>query len=231
MRYLFAVAAFLLVELNALAGDGRFTIDLRQGDNLKVIFDAGLRPWRTPELESISCEVGPTNLTVILPTGETFDTSVEMASFRVFEGNVLSHADFIGKVVNLQDAATSTRKICAALKIPTEDFEKALANVGTWQNPGKSWCGTFEAGGVLCDVIFTPIHKSDRTDAEVNITIGWRRQTKFPLHSSLEPIQPPLGYENVSMKEPPLPRSEEQIPKHDADYYKKQILDRLHLGH
>jgi hypothetical protein len=72
----------------------RHVIDFSQSDNLKVWFDARLRPLRIPGLESADCDIDEALLTIRLPGGRGFDLDVQRASFSILEGNAIESARF-----------------------------------------------------------------------------------------------------------------------------------------
>ncbi|MBI1816018.1 MAG: hypothetical protein HYR72_13645 [Deltaproteobacteria bacterium] len=99
----------------------RRTIDLRQGNNLKIIFDAGLRPWRTRGLEDSSCGVFHEEpLTIVLPSGEQIEIDIERAHFTVLAGNALNAADFFGVTEPVSRAVERVRSICGAVGLSDE---------------------------------------------------------------------------------------------------------------
>src|SRR2546428_11109810 len=69
-----------------------YVLDFRKGDDLKVIYDSGLRPWRDGFDE---CTIGGSpelteDLFIILPTGETFAYSTYLAHLKVLQDNKLA---------------------------------------------------------------------------------------------------------------------------------------------
>ena len=184
------------------------TIDLRQGTNLKMIFDGGLRPYRLQGLESRCCVFGETSLTVILPHASPFEFKTDRASIDVLAGNEIDSIDLFGENTTVPEAVALTKQICKAWGIPPTGLDDAVAHLGAMPGDSEGWGTEFNQPGIRAWVTFKPLYYNplfyplNNVGAFVNagfILGDHPHGMKF----LTQPIQPPPGYESVSMNPPP----------------------------
>jgi hypothetical protein len=182
-------------------------IDLRQGDNLKMIFDGGLRPYRLQGLESNCCVFEKATLTVIVPNASPFTFKVDRASIQVLDGNEIASIDLFGLNTSVPEGVALTKTICGAWNVPTTGLDDAVAHLGTMPDFRKGWGMEFNQPKIRAQVTFNPLYYNplfylDNVGAHVNVTFDLGDHfhgVKFLTN----PIQPPPGYENISMNPPP----------------------------
>ncbi|MBI1817518.1 MAG: hypothetical protein HYR72_21290 [Deltaproteobacteria bacterium] len=180
------------------------TVDFSQSDNLKAVFDAGLRPWRLAGLEKRNCDLGEENLNITLPNGRQFAIDIVSASIRVLDGNALSSVALFGTTEPVPKAVQRVREICRAAGLSDKDLDRVANDLGTMPDPAKTWFqdGTVNAIGV--SVTFHPMYYfPDRVEAQVWVELQWRRPQES-VEFLKGPIQPPPGYEGVSMDSPTM---------------------------
>jgi hypothetical protein len=244
MRFGIALlAVFLSISAHVFAQGSSYTLDFQKGHNLKLVYDAGARPWK--ETNS-TCMVGGngmkdiTHWKIVLPTGESFDYASNMANFEVMEDFDVGRIDFSGvDDISIQDAAAMTKAICTSLNIPLTGLDEIVAGL----NPGakfnehpqiekNGWSQRVKVGGVDFFVAFVAHPFMDHTSAQVNITLQWPNYpaddptfSKGPLKHLISDLRPPPGYEGMSMAPPPRDPNQKGFPAHDLDYYKQKIDD------
>lgn len=182
-------------------------IDLRQGDNLKLIFDGGLRPYRLQGLESSCCVIDKASLTVIVPHASPFKFKVDRSSIQLLDGNEIASIDLFGLNTSVPEAVSLTRTICGAWNVPTTGLDDAVAHLGTMPDSGKGWGAQFFQPGIRSYVRFQPLYYNplfylNNIEGHVDVTFilgDYYNGMKF----LAGPIQPPPGYENISMAPPP----------------------------
>jgi hypothetical protein len=182
------------------------TIDLRQGDNLKMIFDGGLRPYRLQGLETSCCVLDKSTLTVILPNASPFALKVRGADIHLLDGNQIVSIDLFGLNTSVTEAVSLTKNICGAWNTAATGLDEAVANLGMPAS-GKGWGVEFNQPKIRAQVTmkplyYNPLFNSNNVGAYVNVSLilgDHFSGVKF----LKAPIQPPPGYENVSMNPPP----------------------------
>jgi hypothetical protein len=177
------------------------TIDFRQPANLKMVFDGGLRPYRLQGLENSCCVFDKATLTVILPNSSPFTLSVSSGNINVLAENEISSLDLFGLYTSVPEAVNLTKTICRAWRVSTTGLDQAAANLGTIPDFTKGWGQEVDLPAIRAQVIFRPIYYFDHVGGFVNVafTCGDHfNGVKF----LTKPIQPPPGYENISMDPP-----------------------------
>src|SRR5258708_738839 len=125
------MAACLALSLPALAqtaSPSQYTVDFSKSDNLKAVFDAGLRPWRYPG-ELGRCELGKENITVILSGNVNFPISIDFAQIHVLDQNQISEIDLTTDFIEFPQAARQIHNLCQAVGIPTKEFDAYVDSV------------------------------------------------------------------------------------------------------
>jgi hypothetical protein len=202
----------------AAAGPGQeHTLDLSQSDNLKAFFDAGLRPWRMPGLESDECVLMNENLQIILPGKLSFHLQTEMVTISVLVGNQLQHLDITCPSQPMSQAASDIRQICQDLQISTDGLDDFAAG-----KRGIAWGGIKTSGGIMVQVRLQSEPSLSGPAAMITAFIEWKIPNAT-MRFLTSPIQPPPGYENVSMDPPPRDPNRKQLPEHDTAYYQNQV--------
>jgi len=178
------------------------TIDLRRGNNLGMIFDAGLRPWRSRGAENRGLDMAQEeDLTIILPNETHFELEIARASFTVLVGNTLQEANLFGRSESVPGAVQRIRSICAATGFSDDGLDQIANSLGTLPDPNKTWFRSGLVNGVQVSITFFPIWLRDPLQAQVWVVIQWP-PFGAPMKFLTEPIQPPPGYEGVPMEAP-----------------------------
>ncbi len=198
------VIVVIAVTVRAVAAGGveRTAIDLRQGGDLKLLFDAGLRPKRIPGLERSKVQVGPVRLRIVLPDGRSFDIDIGRGEFGVIPGNLLYLAELFGVTEPVPQAIERARAICGSANISDLGLEEQASTLGPLPDSDKVWFRTGGNGGVRVSVTFHPVWSPNHVQAQVWVALQWSR-APGSIHSLDEPIQPPPGFEDVSMDPAP----------------------------
>src|SRR5277367_3689899 len=119
MRFFYAFSYWIAISVPVFAGtlakaDGPlYTLDFQKSHDLKEVYDAGLRPWK---VTGSTCMVGGdgmkdiTNWKIVLPNGQSFRYSSNMASFEIMEDDSIGRIDFSGvDDTPIPDAAEMTK--------------------------------------------------------------------------------------------------------------------------
>lgn len=210
------ILAFVLVVLglsvwmglrtvsSASNGEVNYKLDLRNGHNLKVVFDAGLRPKRNARIDNWLCEILNVPVDVILPGGGQFSMDVSVGFLSVLAGNEIRTIELAGRPEPLQDAVSRVREICRAAGIPSEGFERKLEHIGHRILGTETWAATAGDSEMRTSVSFLPISDlGGEHRAQVWVWLKWPKTGGEPMKFLSGPIQPPPGYEDVSMDPPP----------------------------
>jgi hypothetical protein len=187
------------------------TIDLSQPANLKMVFDGGLRPYRLQGLESSTCNIMRTNITVIFPNASSFAFEVQGGSFSVLNGNDLSGMDLFGVYTTVPDAVTLTKTICQAGGMSSKGLDDTIAHLGTMPGSSPGWGNRFRRANLDFQVTFQPMYYFDHVGAQVCLFVHFGNYS-HGMKFLTKPIQPPPGYENVSMDPPPFEPSNPSVP-------------------
>jgi len=182
-----------------LNGRAENPIDLRSSDNLKVVYDAGFRPWRSTML---TCDVTDKSISVITPGGAQFQLPTEIATFSVLANDQLDSINLIGEVMSLEETVTKTREICEALGISTKGLEQMNITFTDRASKPSLWYGRGKKSNISIQVSLDRLDFIDHLGGKVYVMLDWKREgipPKFPT----TPMQPPAGYEHESMAPPP----------------------------
>jgi hypothetical protein len=223
MKSLFNFIILLLIAVlsaklfAAASADKTYMVDLSQSDNLKAFFDAGLRPWRLPGLENSDCILQNDNLRIILPGSISFNLQTELVNISVLAGNQLDRLDITCASKPFHDAANDIRKICQDLQISTNGLDDFAAG-----KRGIAWGGIKTINEIFVQVRLQSEPSLSGPMAMLAATIVWHHPDAT-MKFLTSPIQPPPGYENVSMDPPPRDPNRKQLPEHDTTYYQNQV--------
>ncbi len=221
MRILPLMTALLLASCQRRAGTlqhetEKFTLDFRSGHNLKLVYDAGVRPWREGPEEynffASNCGVGNPGLetgdqelnywTILLPGGEKFSFATSFVEFQILEDYDIARIDFRGTVRNARDAANIAKNICAAMNIPIADSAESMVHSQIYGMPRNKHV---ESSGVGFSIAFWAGGAEGAERGSENITLHWKDylpkdSSKAPLKKMMTDLRPPPGYEGVSME-------------------------------
>jgi hypothetical protein len=201
------------------------TIDFRQGANLKMIFDGGLRPYRLQGLESRCCVFDNAVLSIILPNCSPVTFPANSASIDVLAGNEIDSMDLFGEYMDVRQAVALTDVVCNAWHLPTTGLDDVAANLGTMPGDSRGWGTELDQPGLRAHISFKPIYL-DHVKAYVNLS--FRCGTYAHLMEFLtKPIEPPAGYENVSMDPRPFKPSSHPIPAMSFEEARAKFQARL----
>ena len=197
-----------------------FTLDFRSGHNLKLVYDAGVRPWKEPHDPypqfAYECHVGNPGLetddqelnswTILLPGGEQFSIATSWVKFQILEDFDIGRIDFRGTVRDARDAAVVAKRVCTAMNIaaavadtPENLIERAADRV--------AWNAGIMSSGVDFSIAFWVTSELRRNKGSNNVCLLWRDYLpkdvwKAPLKKPLQGMRPPPGYEGSSMDPP-----------------------------
>lgn len=218
------IAAILATAAVCSECEANVTLDLQRSADLKALFDGGLRPTLTPGLERSQVQAGPDTITVVLPSGKMATTDVANSSFDVLADQRLSSAALFGKEQSIRESADTLRKLCHDLEIPTAGFDEMIGSLGAAPDPTKYWTRQNVAdGNVTVQVTWQPIfHYGKATTARVNVYLNWKRSGE-PMRFSQTEIQPPQGYEAISMHQGSPSPNPNPVPQHDMAYYHRAM--------
>ncbi len=196
----FAVITVLFLTLTSLADvttEAAHTVDLRQDNNLKAFFDGGLRPWRLPGLENYTCVLMNEDFRILLPGNTSVRLQPEMVQISVLAKNEIDRIDITYHTKPRLEADKDMKQICHDLQLPTD---------GSNNITGRDRDGDWGAIKVINDRLSVHVGLQTAPTLTVNNAMLWVViEWKYP-DASMKfltgPIQPPPGYENVSMDEP-----------------------------
>jgi hypothetical protein len=201
-------------------------IDLRQSANLKMIFDGGLRPYRVDGLENSSCAFDKARLEVIVPNASPFTFTADRGSINVLADDGISSIDLFGNYTTVADAAALVKSICSAWNVPSTGLDQTLQALGSTSAANRGWGQEYNASGIRARVMFKPLNDYNHLEAYVNVSFDIAAPpggAKF----LTTPIQPPPGYENVSMTPPPLQPTGRAVPGMSWEQAQSQISQQL----
>jgi hypothetical protein len=211
----------LLLVVAAAAYADRITLDFRKGHNLKLVYDAGLRPWRVTASTCMVGGNGPkdiTRWTIILPSGEQFDYASSMASFSVLEDFDIASIGFSGvDDVPIPEAVALTKSICTAMKLSTDGLDAMIARLDDRTRRADYWTQDVERAKLRFHIVLELRRFFDHTSAQVGIDLRWRDfypedWSKAPLKHLIRDLKPPPGYEGASMAPPPSDPKKKPFP-------------------
>jgi hypothetical protein len=217
IRYAVIAVAILAPAGSAPSSDqppARHLVDLTAGNTLVVLFDAGLRPTHVPGLESRTCEIDRSDLTIRLPNGNEFEIDVERASFAVLADNELGDARIFGVDEPVAAAVARVKAIAVAMGLSDDGLDEITENLGSVIDPNKRWHRARRIENLTVGVTFYPMFYRRGVEAQTWVQLIWRR-APGTYRFLTEPIQPPPGYEHISMVPTPFPgrrREETGIP-------------------
>jgi len=203
------------------------TVDFRQTDNLKAIFDAGIRPTRVLGLESEDCEFGKERLRFLLPGNLDFSVDSESCDVSVLAENKIVSIALYAPQMKLAEGIEYTRKVATELGMDTKDLDQKKIDDGSRDYVDKlpAWSGYLAKGNIEIQLRLEYARTRYIAFTELRVGISWDQPGSIT-HPLMDPIQPPPGYENVSMDPPPpIPSTGKPNPEHDVEYYRKQFHD------
>jgi len=212
--------------LSALDGRAEGPIDFRSSDNLKAVYDAGFRPWRSTML---TCNVTDKNISIVLPEDAQFSLLSEVATFSVLANDQLGRVDLTGEVMSTDEAVAKINEICNNLRLPAEGLDQAIPSFEDRASKPTIWNTRGKKGNISVFITLDRLDFIDHLGAKVYVTLDWKREgipPKFPT----TPMQPPAGYEHESMAPPP-PTSN---PNPHQPYYSPEeyraMIDKAKAG-
>ena len=181
-----------------------YKLEFSETGSLEQVFHSGLKPHRQPGFEKYKCEVRDVNISILLPNGVHLPSMpFEWAEFFVYKNNLLGNAEFRTASLSIDQARNL---LLPFLNIIGASSQGRLESM--FQNAAEDPLGfdpNFSAG-----VKGTPnwgvyVRKSFDKDKPLNIglKIDWKRErTERAFRETV--IEPPPGYENISMEPPPI---------------------------
>lgn len=184
--------------------------DLALGSDFTLldVFNAGIRPYRV----SVNrCEIDGAHLSFAFPDGKSSGAvDVRHVSFAVDRRDRIRRIDMRTPAVSVQEAVEVLNRLGAALGMTLAGLEQAIAratpNNPNWSDP---WTQDWKNSWADARLGLEPMtyfsndastgHRNMR--AIVHFTFEWKSSEVGPTYRR-EPIQPPKGYEHVSMEIP-----------------------------
>jgi len=178
-------------------------IDFRQTDNLKAIFDAGIHPFRIPGLEDTECEFDREKLRVLLPGNLNFSVDSDLCQISVLADNKIISIGLYAPKMKLDDGIEYTRKIANELGMDTKNLDQTKIDDGSRDYVDKlsAWTGYLAKVNVEIQLRLHYVHTDYEAFTELYVGVSWDQPGGIT-HPLMGPIQPPPGYENISMDPP-----------------------------
>jgi hypothetical protein len=145
-------ALFLLITALGFVGAAAATekpIDFTRSDNLKTVYDAGFRPWRST---MFSCTVTDKNISVVLPEDAQISLPAQIATFSVLARDQMSRVDIISEVMPTDGGVAKTHEICDALGISTIGLNQSVPIFGEHSSKPSYWYGRGQKGNIAIQV-------------------------------------------------------------------------------
>jgi hypothetical protein len=134
------------------------TIDFRQGANLKMIFDGGLRPYRLQGLESNTCVFDKAVVTVIFPDTAPVTFQAQSASMDLLAGNEIYGLDLFGEYMEVPQAVALAKAICSSWHQPSAELDAVAANLGTMPGDSEGWGASLNKPEFSAHFTFKPTY-------------------------------------------------------------------------
>jgi hypothetical protein len=194
LALLWACTAF---SLSAAISPEQHTVDFSKSDDLKDIFDAGLRPRQYLGLPG-GCELQHENLKILLPKNTNFDIEIDNAEISVLAGNEIASMDFNCDPQPIAQATAKARKLCQQLGIDTSNFDTYLEARGRGDFKIHSKPLLANINGIKIYVIFDD---PSLVRAGISVDLIWPIPNE-KMEFITGPMKPPQGYESFSMAPP-----------------------------
>ena len=180
---------------------------------LKDLFDAGLRPYRFPQLETNLLECKHLYITFIQSDGKRLPSyEAELAQIHVLADGRVTTIELRNHRLTVADARAEMRRWLSLGTMPPRDarqldhfFEKVEANYTGYDNPGSDDDDRFgvrwkDQDDVAYSLGFLKA-MNQLHPVSVAMTIGMPRPPGIMQFSKV-PIPPPPGYEDANMQAP-----------------------------
>jgi hypothetical protein len=198
LRWVFAIVlACVFSSLMATPSSEQHTVDFSKSDNLKAIFDAGLRPRQYLGLPG-GCELHNENLKIILPENCSFDLEIESAEIYALAGNQIARIDFECGLKPIAQATANAKKICEQFGINTSNFDIYLDARERKDFTVRSKPLLAKKGNISIQIVFDD---SSIVSANIMVVLEWAIPNE-KMEFITGPMKPPPGYEDVSMAPP-----------------------------
>lgn len=201
-----ALLALVIVGLtiNSLIAQD-VVLDFSDDHTLKTVFDAGLRPYRRPNLETLQLRAEAVRTSVTLPGGVIIPPSNwDSLDFNVVSDGHLSTMSLRTGPITIESAQSIFLSMLNAQRLSTEKMDAFLSEVKTQPLffEGEYHVGTGDRSNPSRLVAFRRTGQKDAPLA-VEVILDWQFEPKSARRAYYkEPIPPPPGYENVSMEKP-----------------------------
>jgi hypothetical protein len=176
--------------------------------HLKYIFDWGLRPYRI--LDSY-CRVGRADLNLWFPGAKaSIQFPARVAVFRIDKYDRVTRIELSTAATSVGDADKTLRELAGALGMELEGFDETVARTTT-DDPRsqETWAQTQKTKWYRAFIGYQPMAYFSRDEstgnremrAIVNFSFEWEPTEIGPVFRTT-PIQPPKGYEYLTMEIP-----------------------------
>lgn len=105
-RFIFAISVLAGWFQVATPLQADAVIDLQKGDDLKMLFDGGVRPWHMPGFERSILGFSPGRYEITVSESESFSLPVVQGSVSVVEGNKLVTLELYGQNTTVAEATS-----------------------------------------------------------------------------------------------------------------------------
>jgi hypothetical protein len=175
---------------------------------LKDVFDWGARPYR---VTTSKCQIGESQLDLWLPNAPaSVSYAAEFALFRVDKYDRVTLIELSTAATSVAEAEKTLKALADALGMKLKGFDEAVARTTT-DNPRSqdSWAQTQQTKWYRAFIGYRPqvYYSTDKSKgnremrAIVNFSFEWEKTEIGPVYRE-NPIQPPEGYEYLTMEIP-----------------------------
>jgi len=203
-----------------ISGRAENMINFENGDTLKAVYNAGLRPWITPNSTG-RCSIGESVIGLDLPDGKSIaNFPVQYGSFQVLADYSLTSASFSSGLIDLPTATETAIQIASSLGLSTAEITRLASEASpTTVSTPREWTGEVDFEKFKLRLLFTPVPRFSEVKGQTEVRIEWKRPMTG-MRFWTEPMRPPPGYENESMAKPAsTPPKGPQVPEHSQEYY------------
>lgn len=176
--------------------------------NLKDIFDWGARPYR---VTTSKCRIGESELELWLPNAHApIHYAAEFAVFRVDKYDRVTLIELSTAATSVAEAEKTLKDLANALGMKLEGFDEAVARTTTDNSRRlETWAQTHRTEWARAFIGYRPQAYFSRDEstgnremrAIVNFSFEWEPTEIGPTFRTT-PIQPPKGYEYLTMEIP-----------------------------
>lgn len=214
MKYFTLILILLLGASLFGAGNGDYTLHLKEGLTLKDVFDAGIHPRQIRGMNSRAAIFKADSFTMVFPNGKSLTTKIGYGEFRVKEGKSIMTISFYETInTGIQEGLERLIRYNGILLRAGQSKEEIRAYINKVREAEDHWVGTTFG---LSNAEFT---ESWKGSIIVNQSHNYEKPFQFIFNAALrdvprkdsiemfrhkQPLSAPEGYEHLSMDPEPL---------------------------